>query len=419
MDFQVKDIKLAPEGERAIKWVEQHMPVLMEIRQRLSDSKSLKGLTIGAALHVEAKTAALVRTLQAGGAKVAITGCNPLSTTDAIAAALAEKGAGVFAWRGESEKEYYENLGRVLDQEPGLLIDDGADLISQVHSERTELISNIKGAAEETTTGVMRLRAMADEDELKFPVMAVNDTPSKRLFDNRFGTAESTLQAIMTITNSLIAGKNVIVVGFGFVGRGIALRAKGLGALVTVVEADPIRALEASMMGFNVTPMNKAAKFGDIFITATGNTRVIRKKHFKKMKDGAILCNSGHFNVEIDLNGLEELSKKRREVLGDVEEFELEDGTRLHVLAQGRLVNLAGEKALGHPAEIMDMSFSLQALSLEYLAKHGEELDNGVHEVPTEIDREVAELKLKSRGIKLETLTKKQEKYAKSWKHGT
>lgn len=419
MEFEVKDMKLAPEGERAIRWAEQHMPVLMEIRRRFSDTKPLEGLTVGAALHVEAKTAALIRTLQAGGAKTTITGCNPLSTSDTVAAALAKKNVGVFAWRGESEREYYDNLGRVLDQGPDLLIDDGADLITHVHSKRAELAPKIKGGAEETTTGVTRLQAMDAQGKIKFPVIAVNDTPAKRLFDNRFGTAQSTFQAIMTITNSLIAGKNVVVVGYGFVGRGIALRAKGLGASVTVVEVDPIRALEASMMGYNVASMNEAAKLGDLFITATGNVRVIRKKHFKRMKDGAILCNAGHFNIEIDLEGLEEISKKRSEILDDIEEFELNDGRRLHVLSQGRLVNLAGEKALGHPAEIMDTSFSLQALSLKYLAEHGERLDSGVHDVPHEIDREVAELKLKSRGIKLETPTKEQVEYTKSWKLGT
>ncbi|MBS3815485.1 MAG: adenosylhomocysteinase [Hadesarchaea archaeon] len=419
MDYEVKDIELAPEGKRAIDWVEQHMPTLMHIKQEFSEEKPLEGLKVSAALHVEAKTASLMRTLKAGGAKIAITGCNPLSTIDSVAAELANENINVFAWRGEAEEDYYKNLDRVLDQEPDLLIDDGADLIARIHSERSELLSRVKGGTEETTTGVNRLRAMSSENELKFPVIAVNDTPAKRLFDNRFGTAESTLQAIMTITNSLIAGKNVVVVGYGFVGRGIALRAKGLGATVTVVETDPIRALEASMMGFNVTSMNKAAKTGDIFITATGNIHVIRKKHFKKMKDGAILCNSGHFNVEINLQELEELSVNKKEILDDIEEFQLENGKRIHVLAQGRLVNLAGEKALGHPAEIMDMSFSLQALSLKHLAENEEELENKVHEVPREIDRRVAEIKLKSRGIELETPTKEQNNYSKSWKLGT
>lgn len=419
MSYKVKDIKLAPQGRRMIDWVERHMPVLMDLRRGLSRGKPLKGLTVGAALHVEAKTAALVRTLKAAGAEVAITGCNPLSTCDEVAAALARYGVNVYSWRGETQKEYYENLDRVLDHRLNLLIDDGADLISLVHSKRQELISTIKGAAEETTTGVNRLRAMEEAGELEFPVIAVNDTPAKRLFDNRFGTAESALQAIMSITNSLVAGKNMVMVGYGFVGRGIALRAKGLGAIVTVVESDPIKALEAAMGGFKVARMSEAARIGDIFITATGNVNVIRKKHFRRMRDGAILCNAGHFNVEIDLKGLGEISVKRREILEDVEEFQLEDGRRLYLLAEGRLVNLAGKRSLGHPAEIMDMSFSLQALSLEYLAKHGGDLASGVHDVPPEIDRRVAELKLKSLGVGLERPTAEQIRYAKSWRLGT
>jgi len=419
MTYKVKDIKLAPEGQRMIRWVEQHMPVLMGIRQRFTREKPLKDLTVGAALHVEAKTAALMRTLMAAGARVSITGCNPLSTNDAVAAALARDKAQVYAWRGETGKEYYDNLRQVLKRDPELLIDDGADLISLVHSKYRKLLPKILGAAEETTTGVNRLRAMVKEGELKFPVMAVNDTPAKHLFDNRFGTAESTLQAIMGTTNSLIAGKKVVVVGYGFVGRGIAMRAKGLGAIVTVVETDSIRALEAAMTGFEVVEMDEAAESGDIFITATGNTGVIRKKHFRRMRDGAILCNAGHFNVEIDTKGLAEISVQRKKVLPDIEEFRLKNGRRLHLLAEGRLVNLAGERSLGHPAEIMDMSFSLQALSLEHLAKHGGELANEVYNVPPEIDQKVAELKLKSMGIKLEKPTREQVRYAKSWQLGT
>lgn len=417
--YKVKDIKLAPEGRRMVRWVEQHMPVLMGIRRRFTREKPLKGLTVGAALHVEAKTAALVRTLTAGGARVSITGCNPLSTNDAVAAALAKDKALVYAWRGETEREYYDNLSQVLKHEPDLLIDDGADLISLVHSKRRKLLPKILGAAEETTTGVNRLRAMVEKGKLGFTVIAVNDTPAKRLFDNRFGTAESTLQAIMGTTNSLIAGKKIVVVGYGFVGRGIAMRAKGLGAVVAVVETDPIKALEAAMAGFEVVEMDEAAKTGDMFITATGNTNVIRKKHFQRMRDGAILCNAGHFNVELDLKGLAEISVGRRKVLPDIEEFRLKNGRRLHLLAEGRLVNLAGERSLGHPAEIMDMSFSLQALSLEYLAKHGGELASEVYNVPPKIDREVAELKLKSMGIKLEKPTREQVRYAKSWQLGT
>jgi adenosylhomocysteinase len=419
MKFKVKDIKLAPKGELMIDWAERHMPVLATIRRELSRAKSLRGMTVAAALHTEAKTAVLVRTLVAAGAKVAITSCNPLSTRDEVAAALAKDDINVYAWRGETSREYYDNLNHVLDSGPDILIDDGADLISLVHTERTELLERVRGASEETTTGVNRLRAMAAEGKLKFPVLAVNDTPAKRLFDNRFGTAESTLQGIMAATNTLIAGKHIVVVGYGFVGRGIASRAKGLGAIVTIVETDPIRALEATMGGFRVARMSEAARTGDIFITTTGSVSVIQGEHMRRMHDGAILCNAGHFNVEINIKALEKLAVKRREVLEDVEEFQFKDGRRLYLLAEGRLVNLAGKRSLGHPMEIMDMSFALQALSVEYIAKHGRELGPGVHDVPEEIDRKVAELKLRSLGIELERPTHEQIEYAKSWLMGT
>jgi len=419
MKFKVKDIRFAPKGKLMIDWAERHMPVLATIRRELSREKSLEGLTVVAALHTEAKTAVLVRTLVAAGAKVAITSCNPLSTRDEVAAALAKEGITIYAWRGETSREYYNNLNRVLDSGPDILIDDGADLISLVHTERTELLKRIRGASEETTTGVNRLRAMAAGGKLKFPVIAVNDTPAKRLFDNRFGTAESTLQGIMTATNTLIAGKQIVVVGYGFVGRGVASRAKGLGAIVTVVETDPIRALEATMDGFRVARMSEAAHVGDIFITTTGSVSVIREEHMRRMHDGAILCNSGHFNVEINIKALAKLAVKKREVLEDIEEFQFKDGRRLYLLAEGRLVNLAGKRSLGHPMEIMDMSFALQALSVAYLAKHGKGLKPGVHDVPEDIDRKVAELKLRSLGIKLEQPTHEQIEYAKSWLTGT
>jgi len=417
MSYDVKDIELAPEGEKQIEWAKQHMPVLKEIRERFSEKKPFDEVTIGAALHIESSTAVLLRTLQAGGAEIAGTGSNPLSTDDSVAAALAEKGANMYVWRGEKEEEYYQNLNKVLDHDPDILIDDGADLISHVHSEREESLDNIIAAAEETTTGVKRLRAMDEQGELKIPVFAVNDTPAKSLFDNRFGTGESTINAIMSITNSQISGKNVVVIGYGYVGRGIALRAEGLGANVTVVETDPIKALEAAMKGFRVTDMENASEFGDLFITATGGYKVINKAHLKNMKDGAILCNSGHFNIEIDLEGLEELSVESEEIMQDITEYRLEDGRRLHVLAEGRLVNLAGEKSLGHPAEIMDMSFALQALSAERMLT--EEYPIGVHDVPPEIDSEVAEMKLKAMGMKLEEQTEKQKEYENSWKLGT
>jgi len=417
--YKVKDIKLAPKGKRMIEWAERYMPVLMTIRREFTRGKPLRGQMVGAALHVETKTATLVRTLVAAGAKVAITSCNPLSTRDEVASALAKDGVNVYAWRGETNDEYYSNLNRVLDSNPDILIDDGADLISLIHTSRQELIPHIKGASEETTTGVNRLRVMANYGRLKFPVIAVNDSPGKRLFDNRFGTAESTFQAIMGITNTLIAGKQVVVVGYGYVGRGVASRAKGLGAVVTVIESDPIRALEATMDGFRVMRMSEAARTGDLFITTTGNLKVIRTEHMKKMKDGAILSNAGHFNVEIDLKGLEKLAVVQREVMDDVKEFRLRDGRRLYLLTEGRLVNLAGKRSLGHPIEIMDMSFSLQALSAEYLAKHGRELENRVHDVPSDIDRRVAELKLRALGVGLERLTSEQKRYLTSWQLGT
>jgi adenosylhomocysteinase len=419
MKFKVKDIRLAPEGRRMINWAESHMPVLAEIRRELSKTKPLKKYTIGAALHTESKTAVLVHALLAAGAKVAIASCNPLSTKDEVAAALAREGVNVYAWRGETVKEYYSNLNSVLDHQPDILIDDGADLIALVHSKRTELLGKITGASEETTTGVIRLRTMEREGELKFPVVAVNDTPSKRFFDNRFGPAESTLQALMSITNTLLAGKRIVVVGFGFVGRGIASRARGLGAKVTVVETDAIRALEAAMEGFEVATMDEVAEKGDIFITTTGSVNVIRKEHMRKMKDGAILSNAGHFNVEIDLEGLRDLTIAKRQSMDDVEEFKLKNGRRLYLLTEGRLVNLAGKRSRGHPMEIMDMSFSLQALSAVYLAKRGKELEPKVHEVPIEIDRKVAELKLRSLGIRLEKMTPEQREYLKSWQVGT
>lgn len=417
MPYDVKDIDLAPSGERSIDWAMRHMPVLANVRERFSDEKPFEGITVGTSLHIESTTAVFLLTLQEGGAELAVTGSNPLSTVDKVAAALADKGINVYAWRGENEEEYYRNIEKTLDHEPDFLIDDGADLISYAHSKKGDILSKIRGGSEETTTGVKRLRAMHKKNALEIPIIAVNDTPAKRLFDNRFGTGESTVNAIMSITNSMIAGKNVIVVGFGPVGQGIAMRTDGLGADVTVIETDPIRALEAAMQGFRVTNMDEASKYGDIFITATGNYKVIGKEDFEKMKDGAILCNSGHFNVEVDLEGLEEISTESREILEDIKEYRLEDGRKLHVLAEGRLVNLAGEKSLGHPAEIMDMSFALQALSLEHMVKN--DLPVKVHEVPAEIDRKVAQLKLEAMNIEIEELTKEQMEYEESWKLGT
>lgn len=410
------DRGLARVGRARIEWALQHMPVLSQIREEFKKERPFEGLRIGMALHVEAKTAVLVKTLGEGGAKVAIAGCNPLSTKDECAAALAEEGFEVFARRGETEEEYYSNLEKVLRTNPHLLVDDGGDLISLAHQLK---VDGILGACEETTTGVNRIRKMSEEGVLKFPVIAVNDSPSKRLFDNRFGTAESTIHALMCLTNLQLAGKKVVVVGYGHVGRGIASRLKGLGAIVQVVETDPVKALEAVMDGFQAVDMHEAASTGEIFITCTGSLRVIRREHFELMRDGAILANAGHFDVEIDIPSLEALSVARKEVLPDVEEFRLRDGRRLLLLCRGRLVNLAGERSIGHPVEIMDMSFSLQALSLRYLAKHAHELRPGVYEVPSEIDRRVAELKLLSLGGKIEKETEEQIRYRSSWRIGT
>ncbi len=419
MVIKVRDIQLAKQGKRVVDWAERHMPVLMTIRREMRKKKPLKGLRVGMTLHIEAKTAALVRTLVAGGAEVAISGCNPLSTKDDVVAALLKEGIDVYAWRGQSERDYYASINRVIDHRPDIMIDDGADLISMVHAKRPEKIRKIIGACEETTTGVNRMRAMAEDGALKFPVIAVNDTNAKRLFDNRFGTAESTLQGIMTATNTLIAGKEIVVVGYGFVGRGIASRAKGMGAIVTIIETDPIRALEAAMDGFRVTRMSEVAHVGDIFITTTGSIHVVRKEHMARMKDGAILSNAGHFNVEINIKDLSKLSLARRKIKEDVEEFKIKVGRRLYLLAEGRLVNLAGERSLGHPMEIMDMSFALQVLSTTYLAEHGRQLPPKVFDVPAEIDRKVARLKLSSLGIKLEKRTNEQIRYGKSWLIGT
>ncbi len=409
---RIKHPELAALGRSRIEWATQHMPVLARIAKELEERKPLKGLRVGLALHVEAKTAVLVRTLSRAGAKITIAGCNPLSTKDECAAALAEEGHEVFAWRGETEEEYWENLRSVLETRPQLIIDDGGDLTSLAHRMG---VSGIFGACEETTTGVNRAKQMEREGILRFPIIAVNDTPSKRLFDNRFGTAESTLQAVLTITNLQLSGKRVVVAGYGHVGRGIASRMKAMGAVVYVVEVDPIRALEAAMDGFIVTDMQEASRVGDIFITCTGSVNVIRKEHFSQMKDGVLLVNAGHFDVEIDLRSLRDMAKEHRKGIQDVEEFVLPDGRRLYVLCQGRLVNLAGEHSMGHPCEIMDMSFSLQALSLCYLVEHRDEMKPKVYPVPEEIDKKVATLKLLSLGAKLEAQTEEQIRYRSSW----
>ncbi len=403
-------------GYRKIEWAEKHMKVLAKIREEFERERPLEGLRIGMALHVEAKTAVLVKTLIAGGANVAITGCNPMSTQDDVADALRDMGVKCFAKRGMSREEYYEALNRVIDTKPDIIVDDGADLIFLLHGERRYYADRILGASEETTTGVIRLKAMEREGVLRFPVIAVNDAYTKFLFDNRYGTGQSTWDGIMRATNILIAGKTVVVAGYGWCGRGIAMRAKGLGANVIVTEVDEIRALEAVMDGFRVMRMEEAAKIGDIFVTATGNINVIREEHFKLMKDGAILANAGHFNVEISIPDLEKLSKNIRQIRDYVTEYDLGD-KKLYLIAEGRLVNLvAGD---GHPIEVMDMSFSDQALAVRYIAENYEKLERKVYRLPEELDRKVARLKLETMGIKIDELTEEQIRYLSDWRHGT
>lgn len=415
-DFKVKDLSLSSKGTLQIDWASKHMPVLAQIKNRFEKEKPLKGLTLGACLHVTKETAVLVDTLLAGGAKIALCGSNPLSTQDEVAAALAEKGVNVFAWRGETTEEYYWCVEKVLDQKPSITLDDGADLVGTAHSKRTETLHNIIGGTEETTTGVLRLRSMEKTGALKYAIIAVNDAYTKYLFDNRYGTGQSTIDGILRATNLLLAGKGFVVCGYGWCGRGIAMRAAGMGANVIVTETNPLRALEAAMNGFRVMPMHEAAEIGDVFVTATGNISVIRKEHMEKMKDGAILANSGHFNVEINIKDLEELSTSKRTIRQNLEEYTLKDGRRLYLLAEGRLVNLAS--AEGHPAEVMDMSFSNQALSVKYIATH-EKMPPKVYPVPREIDETIARLKLNAMKIRIDEFTEEQRKYLATWEMGT
>ena len=405
-------------GKLKIEWAAPFMPVLASIKKQFVKDRPFSGMTIGMALHVEAKTANLVTTLAAGGAEVHITGCNPLSTQDDVAAALTKvRGVHCYAKRACSVDEYYGAIEQVLDAEPSVTIDDGMDLIHYVHTKRRGLLKTIIGGCEETTTGIHRLRAMAAEGRLKFPVIAVNDTPMKRHFDNVHGTGESALSSIMITTNTLIAGKYVVVAGYGFCGRGLARKAHGLGAKVIVTEIDPRRALEAHMDGFLVMPMENAAEIGDIFVTTTGNTGVISARHFRNLKDGAILSNAGHFNVEIDIEWLHKNADRVVQREG-IETFYLKR-KRIHVLAEGRLVNLATPKGMGHPIEVMDLSFALQALCSRYIAENGKTLKGGVYEVPSEIDEQVAAIKLASLGLSIDTMTKEQRKYLCSWDIGT
>jgi adenosylhomocysteinase len=414
--FQVKDKTLAPQGHLQIEWAAKHMPVLNIIKNRFEKEKPLKGQTLAACLHVTKETAVLINALIAGGAEIALCGSNPLSTQDDVAAALADSGVHVFAWRGQNTEEYYQCIDKVLDYKPTITLDDGADLVGTLHSKRQKQIKDLKGGTEETTTGVIRLRAMEQDGSLKYPIVAVNDAYTKYLFDNRYGTGQSTMDGILRATSVLIAGKNFVVGGYGWCSRGIAMRAQGMGANVIVTEVQPIRALEAAMNGLRVMPMSDAAAIGDIFVTATGDLNVIRKEHMQKMKDGAIMCNSGHFNVEISIPDLDALSKGKRTIRPNMEEYSLKDGRKLYLLAEGRLVNLAA--AEGHPSEVMDMSFANQALSSEFIAKSAK-LQTKVYCVPKEIDEKVAELKLKSMGIKIDELTAEQKKYLSTWEMGT
>jgi adenosylhomocysteinase len=418
MDSDIADKNLSESGKLKIEWAERQMPVLSLIKKRFGDKKPLEGLKVGACLHVTSETANLVRTLKAGGAEVALCASNPLSTQDNVAASLVEDyQVPVFAITGEDNKTYYEHVHKVLDFKPTVTMDDGGDLVSTLHSERTELIDNIIAGTEETTTGVIRFRSMERDGVLKYPIIAVNDADTKHFFDNRYGTGQSSIDGFMRATNVLIAGKNFVVGGYGWCGRGTAMRAKGMGANVIITEVDPLRALEAVMDGYRVLPISEAAKIGDIFITATGNKSVIRGEHFKEMKDGAIVANTGHFNVELDIPALESLASNKRKIRDQIMEYTLEGGKRVYLLGEGRLVNLAC--AEGHPASVMDMSFANQALTADFIKTDGNNLENKVHPVPEHIDKEVARLKLESMSIQIDTLTPEQDEYLKSWKAGT
>jgi adenosylhomocysteinase len=418
-DYDVRDLNLATAGRLRIEWAEREMPVLRLIRERFAEEKPLAGVRLSACLHITTETANLARTLQAGGAEVVLTASNPLSTQDDVAAALVSYDEiPVFAIKGEDNDTYYQHIYAALDHKPQITMDDGADLVSVLHKERTELIGDIIGGTEETTTGVIRLRAMAEDGVLRYPIVAVNDAMTKHLFDNRYGTGQSTMDGIIRATNVLIAGKTVVIAGYGWCSRGIAMRAKGLGANVIVTEIQPLRALEAVMDGFRVMPMQEAAPIGDVFVTSTGDINVVDRHHFEVMKDGAIVSNSGHFNVEINIPALEEMAEgPPRRVRPFVDEYTLPDGRRIHLLGEGRLINLAA--AEGHPSAVMDMSFANQALCAEYMLNHAEELEHTVYAVPEEIDQQIARIKLQAMGVRIDVLTPEQEKYLASWEEGT
>lgn len=416
MDYIVRDIKLAPAGKLKIDWVKEHMPVLNEIRSEFEKTKPFKGVRVAMSIHLEAKTAYLATVLKAGGADVAISGSNPLSTQDDVAAALAADGINVYSWYNATPEEYKDHLIKVLETKPRVIIDDGGDLVNLLHYECSNLAENVIGGSEETTTGVMRLEAMEKAGQLKFPMIAVNDALCKYLFDNRYGTGESVWTGIMRTTNLIVAGKTVVVAGYGWCGKGIAMKARGLGAKVIVTEIDPIKAIEAHMDGFTAMSMDEAAALGDVFITVTGCKDVIRGWHYEKMKNGVLLANAGHFDVEINKPELNEKARNKRVVRQNIEEFAMPDGRKLYLLAEGRLVNLAAGD--GHPAEIMDMSFALQALSAKYVLENGHNLDNKVYKVTEEIDKRVAAIKLKSLNTSIDKLTPEQEEYLYGWEHG-
>lgn len=417
MDNHIKDPALADAGKLRIEWAERTMPVLRMIRDRFEAEKPLKGIKLAACLHVTTETGALVRTLAAGGAEMYICASNPLSTQDDVAAALVAEGYHTYCIKGEDTETYYKHINACLDPKPQITMDDGADLVGTIHSERKDLVEHIIGGTEETTTGVIRLKSMAAKGVLLFPVIAVNDAKTKHLFDNRYGTGQSTIDGILRATNRLLAGSVFVVGGYGWCGRGVAMRAHGMGARVVVIEVDPLRALEAALDGYEVMPVEEAAKIGDFFCTVTGDIAVIRKEHFKLMKDNAIVANSGHFNVEIEIPALEEMATSKRTIRPFVEEFTMPDGKRIIILGEGRLINLAA--AEGHPSSVMDMSFANQALAAEYMVKNSKNLAKDVHGVPEDVDAEIARLKLASMGIKIDTLTDQQAEYLASWEMGT
>jgi len=418
MKYDIKDISLAKKGRLRMEWAGQDMPVLAQIEARFAKEKPLKGLKISCCLHVTTETGNLVRVLKAGGATPYLCASNPLSTQDDVAASLVkDHDIAVFAIKGEDTKTYYKHLNAVLDVKPNLTMDDGADLVSEIHGKRRDLLKGILAGTEETTTGVIRLKSLEKQGLLKYPIIAVNDAMTKHFFDNRYGTGQSTVDGVVRATNRLVAGSNFVVCGYGWCGRGLAMRASGMGARVIVTEVDPLRALEANMDGYAIMPIKDAAKIGDFFVTVTGDINVIRCEHFKTMKEGAIIANSGHFNVELDLAGLAKMAKARRMIRDFVEEFTLANGRHVYVLADGRLINLSS--AEGHPASVMDMSFANQALSSEYVAKKHASLKKKVYAVPEDIDRRIAKLKLKALGVKIDTLTPEQKKYLASWESGT